>query len=132
MKYIVDIKGEIEGDYEIIGKYEEKTQSEWIPISDGFPNSSDRFLVTTRYGEVMTDFYTGEHFLQGDSIIAWQPLTEPYRAEVIGHWKEHYYPHFDVPGIECSICGAVVESWVSYMPKPDTCPNCHSKMKVDL
>lgn len=24
MKYIVDIKGEIEGDYEIIGKYEER------------------------------------------------------------------------------------------------------------
>lgn len=26
MKYIVDIKGEIEGDYEIIGKYEERPQ----------------------------------------------------------------------------------------------------------
>ena len=30
MKYIVDIKGEIEGDYEIIGKYEERPQGEWI------------------------------------------------------------------------------------------------------
>ena len=30
MKYIVDIKGEIEGDYEIIGKYEEKSRGEWI------------------------------------------------------------------------------------------------------
>lgn len=29
MKYIVDIKGEIEGDYEIIGKYEEGPQGEW-------------------------------------------------------------------------------------------------------
>ena len=57
-------------------------------------------------------------------------LTFEKWAEVVGHWKEHYYPHFDVPGIECSICGAVVESWVSYMPKPDTCPNCHSKMEV--
>lgn len=28
MKYIVDIKGEIEGDYEIIGKYEERPQGE--------------------------------------------------------------------------------------------------------
>lgn len=28
MKYIVDIKGEIEGDYEIIGKYEERPQDE--------------------------------------------------------------------------------------------------------
>ena len=29
MKYIVDIKGEIEGDYEIIGKYEEMSQGHW-------------------------------------------------------------------------------------------------------
>ena len=29
MKYIVDIKGEIEGDYEIIGKYEERPNGEW-------------------------------------------------------------------------------------------------------
>ena len=28
MKYIVDIKGEIEGDYEIIGKYEERPQGD--------------------------------------------------------------------------------------------------------
>ena len=30
MKYIIDIKGEIEGDYEIIGKYEERPMGEWI------------------------------------------------------------------------------------------------------
>lgn len=33
MKYIVDIKGEIEGDYEIIGKYEERPQGEYVDIS---------------------------------------------------------------------------------------------------
>lgn len=38
MKYIVDIKGEIEGDYEIIGKYEERPQGEWIWLCDT-PNS---------------------------------------------------------------------------------------------
>ena len=31
MKYIVDIKGEIEGDYEIIGKYEGRPQVNVIP-----------------------------------------------------------------------------------------------------
>ena len=36
MKYIVDIKGEIEGDYEIIGKYEERPQGEWQPDMDSF------------------------------------------------------------------------------------------------
>ena len=34
MKYIVDIKGEIEGDYEIIGKYEERPQGKWVFIAD--------------------------------------------------------------------------------------------------
>lgn len=34
MKYIVDIKGEIEGDYEIIGKYEERPQGEWLIIEE--------------------------------------------------------------------------------------------------
>ena len=33
MKYIVDIKGEIEGDYEIIGKYEERPQGEWVTFN---------------------------------------------------------------------------------------------------
>ena len=33
MKYIVDIKGEIEGDYEIIGKYEERSQGKWICVT---------------------------------------------------------------------------------------------------
>ena len=31
-KYIVDIKGSIEGDYEIIGKYEDTQQSELIKL----------------------------------------------------------------------------------------------------
>lgn len=30
MKYIVDIHGELEGDYEIIGKYEERPKGNWI------------------------------------------------------------------------------------------------------
>ena len=30
MKYIVDIHGEIEGDYEILGKYEERPRGKWI------------------------------------------------------------------------------------------------------
>lgn len=34
MKYIVDIKGEIEGDYEIIGKYEERPHGKWIWQTD--------------------------------------------------------------------------------------------------
>ena len=44
MKYIVDIKGEIEGDYEIIGKYEERQQSEWY-------EHIDKGLLKSRHGK---------------------------------------------------------------------------------
>ena len=30
MKYIIDIHGEIEGDYEILGKYEERPHGKWL------------------------------------------------------------------------------------------------------
>ena len=36
MKYIVDIKGELEGDYEIVGKYEERPQGKWIEHEAGY------------------------------------------------------------------------------------------------
>lgn len=41
MKYIVDIKGDIEGDYDIVGKYEERCgvrenkHGEWISVCNG-------------------------------------------------------------------------------------------------
>lgn len=37
MKYIVDIKGEIEGDYEIIGKYK---PGKWLDDPDGYKCSA--------------------------------------------------------------------------------------------
>ena len=64
---------------ELKKRIEIRPKGEWIPVSEGLPNEVDRFLVTTRYDEVMTDYFTGHHFLQGDDIIAWQPLSEPYK-----------------------------------------------------
>lgn len=61
--------------------YEERPNGKWIPVSEGLPNLPDRYLVNTRYGEIMTDYFTGNHFLQGDDIIAWQPLPEAYKKE---------------------------------------------------
>lgn len=60
----------------------ERQHAKWMPVSEGLPNLSDRYLVNTRYGEVMTDYFTGNHFLQGDDIIAWQPLPEAYKEGV--------------------------------------------------
>lgn len=57
-----------------------KKKTGWIPVSERLPEESKRYVVTTKYNDVMTDFYTGEGFL-GDDIIAWMPLPEPYKAE---------------------------------------------------
>ena len=53
----------------------------WIPVTEGLPEESKRYVIFTKYNDVMTDFYTGERFLQGDDILAWMPLPEPYKAE---------------------------------------------------
>ena len=46
-----------------------------------------------------------------------------------GKWIEHWYPHFDVAGIECSICGKDVPYWGRNYDMPRYCPNCGAKMK---
>ena len=86
MKYIVDIKGEIEGDYEIIGKYEEKSQGEWIPVSERLPEINKEVVVTDIETEdTYCSWYHGNGYWECDNgvlknrIIAWQPLPEPYK-----------------------------------------------------
>lgn len=58
-----------------------KEKTGWIPVSERLPEESKRYVVATKYNDVMTDFYTGEIFLQGDDIIAWMPLPEPYKPQ---------------------------------------------------
>ena len=58
-----------------------KEKTGWILVSERLPEESKRYVVATKYNDVMTDFYTGEGFLQCDDIIAWMPLPEPYKAE---------------------------------------------------
>lgn len=45
-----------------------------------------------------------------------------------GEWIEHWYPHFDVAGIECSICSKDVPYWERNYDMPRYCPNCGAKM----
>lgn len=58
MKYIVDIKGEIEGDYEIIGKYEERPQGkcnkcDYYSFSQAFINGIVELI--SKYGITTID-----------------------------------------------------------------------------
>ena len=46
-----------------------------------------------------------------------------------GKWIEHWYPQFDVAGIECSICSKDVPYWERNYDMPNYCPNCGARMK---
>ena len=49
MKYIVDIHGELNGDYEIIKKYDEPKTGKWIVHKDGWKCSECGEFVTSGF-----------------------------------------------------------------------------------
>lgn len=53
MKYIVDIKGEIEGDYEIIGKYEERLPEAFASAQPEIIRCKDCKKAPICYGDVI-------------------------------------------------------------------------------
>jgi rubrerythrin len=65
MKYVVDIKGEIEGDYEIIGKYEERPRGQWEQLTE-----TDEMLNIWHCSNCKEDFC---------SEMAGHPLEWSYR-----------------------------------------------------
>ena len=72
------------------GKLEGKTersQGEWIPVSERLPEKMGTYLVTLEYKEhgigITTIWYHGKgigwDLRVADEVIAWQPLPEPYK-----------------------------------------------------
>ena len=68
------------------------TTIEWVPVAEGLPERTDRYMVTTKYGEVLRAtwsrvfglFWNNDEDLT-PNIIAWAPLPDPYRAEEEGN-----------------------------------------------
>ena len=62
MKYIVDIKGEIEGDYEIIGKYEEKPFEINVFLENA--DESTLFDIKKELARILTDRAEREAYVE--------------------------------------------------------------------
>ena len=89
-KMVVDIHGEIEGDYEIIKKYEER---QWIPVNERLPKDYVPVMISTHHSVFPEARYSKKYGWQwayssdqGDwrkfeeqRVIAWMPLPEPYK-----------------------------------------------------
>ena len=89
--YIVDIHGDIEGDYEIVRKYKEQEQickeQQWIPVSKELPEENITVIGITEFddiykAELYNDCGEMKWFAAGNfdmPIVAWIPF--PYNTE---------------------------------------------------
>ncbi len=85
MKWIVDIKGEIDGDYELICKYEDGKER-WIPVSERPPEEDGMYYVTVRDSKGDIDavpclWFFDKWGITGFEVIAWIKIPEPYKGD---------------------------------------------------
>ena len=103
MKYIVDIKGEIEGDYEIIGKYEERPIDE-ITKEQAIDALHHYGWLVVRSEHKAVERPKGEWINESqDSLLCTCCKKRVYKPFIGGFPTErsqYYYPNF------CAFCGA--------------------------
>lgn len=95
-KWIVDIHGDIEGDYEIIEKYKEP-KPDWIPVSEKLPrafsfvNCTCHSLIDDREDWVVETCYVPEPHNSPYSDWGNIPMLNRCECEVIA-WMYRYIP----------------------------------------
>lgn len=55
--------------------------NKWIPISKEVPEENGYYLVTTMFNQVYCDYWNRVAFDSSETVIAWMPKPEPYKAE---------------------------------------------------
>ena len=107
-KYIVDIHGEIEGDYEIVGKYEEQEPTTKNDLSHNLCDSCINYRCEFQSGIVRTKcaFYMPPQ-LEPDNCG--KSVLDKIRAEIAE--LSHYYPMGHDYQIAITRCLAVVDKY---------------------
>lgn len=83
--------GYIEG-YEEATREFDRPKGEWIPVNEKLPEVHKKVLVSDIFGVYIGEFidaeenwggkhFINEHGMQSKSVVAWQPLPEPYKEE---------------------------------------------------
>lgn len=58
-----------------------RQEREWISVKERLPEEAKRYLVSTSYGDVMTDYFDSTVFICNlGNVVAWQPLPKPYEG----------------------------------------------------
>lgn len=76
------VKDYVESISKPTGVHFDETQPRWIPVSERLPQDEQKVLVTTRSGkfiDVTTSIYHHASAYWEHYVIAWLPLSEPYR-----------------------------------------------------
>ena len=140
-KYIVDIHGEIEGDYEIVGKYEEQEPTIKNDLGDELISreqaqkeieiNASRYTIAKERGGMGQVEWSDQLIKVSDAvdIIRTLPSVTPIRPK--GHWIEQNDDYYD--WYECSECGYGSEGEMQYNSEYDVrtnfCPNCGADMR---
>lgn len=85
--------------YQVINMIDEQPKTDWIPCEERLPSESGKYLVTEIVRTALRKYYTvGSSYFNGETwhsdfkgkfggkdigrtVIAWQPLPQPYKKE---------------------------------------------------